>query len=95
MLSDEVAVVLFVHGHGGTHQQLRSMAAESGRELTSRPRADSSWRVWMEWYGVNMDEEPSGLEARLVVSELASSACMAPEHTPAPQMQRIGVFTNK
>ncbi len=95
MLSYQVAVVLFVHGHGGTYQQLRSMAAESGRELTSRLRANSSWRVWMEWYGVNMHEEPSGLEARLVVSELASSACVAQVHPPTPHMQRLGVFTNK
>ncbi len=60
--------VLFVHGHLGTHQQMRSAAAETGRELARRLKADRSWPLWLQWYGADFGAEASALDPDLLVS---------------------------
>ena len=62
--------VLFVHGHLGTHQQMRSAAAETGRELARRLAADPAWPLWLQWYAADFAEEASALDAGLLVSWL-------------------------
>ena len=59
--------VLFVHGHMGSYQQMRSAASESGRELVRRLRAADDWALWLQWYAVDFAAEPSALEASLLV----------------------------
>ena len=60
--------VLFIHGHLGTHQQMRSAASETGRELTRRLAADASLPLWLQWYGADFNSEASALDPRLLVS---------------------------
>lgn len=63
--------VLFIHGHLGSHEQMRSMASETAKEISRRHKAMREIR-WADWYGVNFASEPSGLEPRLLVRELSS-----------------------
>lgn len=58
--------VLFVHGHLGSHEQMRSMASETAKEISRRVGQGRAVQ-WLQWFGVNFDEEPSGLESRLLV----------------------------
>ena len=62
-----VVPVLFVHGHLGSHQQMRSAASETGRELARRLAANASWPLWLQWYGADFSTEPSALDAALLV----------------------------
>lgn len=67
--------VLFVHGHLGTHQQMRSAAAETGRELARRLEADSTWPLWLQWYGADFGAEASALDPDLLVREGGDCGC--------------------
>lgn len=58
--------ILFVHGHLGSHEQMRSMASETAKEISRRLGGGRDVQ-WVQWFGVNFDEEPSGLESRLLV----------------------------
>jgi len=60
--------LLFVHGHIGSHQQVRSLASESSRELVRRlQNKDSKWDVWIEWNAVDLASQPSAFEPRILV----------------------------
>ncbi|EFN57345.1 hypothetical protein CHLNCDRAFT_57178 [Chlorella variabilis] len=61
-----VVPVLFVHGHLGTHQQMRSAASETGRELARRLTANASWPLWLQWYSTDFNAEASALDAALL-----------------------------
>lgn len=63
-----VVPVLFLHGHLGTHQQMRSAAAETGRELARRLAIDADWPLWLQWYAADFASEASALDAGLLVS---------------------------
>ena len=74
--------LLFVHGHLGSPQQMRSMASESSREIVKRFRQtsknsnnnnkdDDKWELWVDWHATNFNEEPSAFEPALLVSNLA------------------------
>ena len=65
-----VVPILFIHGHLGTHQQMRSAASETGRELSRRLAADASWPLWLQWYGADFNSEASALDPRLLVSHI-------------------------
>ena len=62
--------VLFVHGHLGSHQQMRSLASETGRELRRRLAAGrlGPQRFWLDWFAPNFNAQPSALESHLLVS---------------------------
>jgi hypothetical protein len=62
-----VVPVLFVHGHLGTHQQMRSAASETGRELARRLASNASWPLWLQWYGTDFAAEASALDGALLV----------------------------
>lgn len=64
--NDGAFPVLFVHGHLGSYEQMRSMASETAKELSRRYRKGDDIR-WIDWYAVDFDGEPSGLEPRLLV----------------------------
>ena len=64
-----IVPVLFVHGHLGSHQQMRSAAAETGRELARRLAANASWPLLLQWYAPDFLAEPSALDAALPVRE--------------------------
>ena len=70
--------VLFVHGHMGSYQQMRSAASESGRELVRRLRAQGA-RVWLDWFAADFAAEPSALEPALMVRRRQ-------RHAPAAQL---------
>jgi hypothetical protein len=67
-----VVPVLFVHGHLGSHQQMRSAASETGRELARRLAANASWPIWLQWYAADFNAEPSALDANLLVGSSKS-----------------------
>lgn len=67
-----VVPVLFVHGHLGTHQQMRSAASETGRELARRLTANASWPLWLQWYSTDFNAEASALDAALLVRHSSS-----------------------
>lgn len=62
--------VLFVHGHLGTHQQMRSMASETCREVVKRFNAGGGGPAqrWVQWYSTDFSAEPSATEPHLAVS---------------------------
>eukprot|EP00887_Chlorella_sp_A99_P004760 scaffold4.g4760.t1 len=75
--------VVFVHGHLGSHQQMRSLASETGRELRRRleardagagggeARADEALHApfWLDWLAPDFDAQPSALEPALVAQQ--------------------------
>lgn len=75
--------VLFVHGHLGTHQQMRSAAAETGRELARRLDADPAWPLWLQWYAADFAGEASALDAGLLVSGLLQRCAIQQLALPA------------
>ena len=70
-----IVPVLFVHGHLGSHQQMRSAAAETGRELARRLAANASWPLLLQWYAPDFLAEPSALDAALPVRETTLDGC--------------------
>jgi len=58
--------ILFIHGHLGSHEQMRSMASETAKEIARRDKFNREVQ-WADWYAVDFSEEPSGLEPRLRV----------------------------
>lgn len=58
--------VLFVHGHLGSYEQMRSMASETAKEI-SRRYLNHEDTQWVDWYATDFNEEPSGVEPRLLV----------------------------
>lgn len=62
--------VLFVPGHLGSHEQMRSMASETAKEISRRMR-EAIHVDGVDWYGVDFVEEPSGLEPRLLKRQAA------------------------
>lgn len=72
--------MLFVHGHLGSHQQMRSAAAETGRELARRAAADpAGWPLWLPWYAVDFNAEASALDSSVLVGSMVCTLCLAPE----------------
>jgi GPI inositol-deacylase len=66
--------VLFVPGHLGSYQQMRSMAAETSREVVGRltqSRNANAWDMWLDWHAVDFSSEPSALDARLLSRQSA------------------------
>ncbi|KAG7675103.1 hypothetical protein KSW81_002606 [Nannochloris sp. 'desiccata'] len=72
--------LLFVHGHLGSPQQMRSMASETSREIirrykkasstpTATPNKEDEWNLWIDWYAVNFNEEPSAFEPHLLTEQ--------------------------
>ncbi|KAL4448007.1 hypothetical protein ABPG75_005226 [Micractinium tetrahymenae] len=62
--------VLFVHGHLGSHQQMRSAAAETGRELARRAAADpAGWPLWLQWYAADFNAEALALDSSLLAEQ--------------------------
>ena len=59
--------VLFVHGHLGTHQQMRSMASETARELRRRAAAGSGVSYWATWQAADFGGEMSALSGGVLV----------------------------
>lgn len=60
--------VLFVHGHLGSYQQMRSLAAESGRQvLREAGSRDADSRRGIVWYALDFGAEPSALDLSLLV----------------------------
>lgn len=57
--------VLFIHGHLGTHQQMRSMASESSREALRRLNT-STYPFIFDWHAVDLNSEPSAFEPTLI-----------------------------
>lgn len=53
---------------------MRSMAAESSRELVRRLRrgetGTAAWDVWIDWHALDLAGEPSAFEPRILVSRL-------------------------
>ena len=72
--------VLFVPGHLGSHEQMRSMASETGRELVRRAAAAAAAGApggaaatpWLDWHGAEFRAEPSALEGHLLVRVVLS-----------------------
>lgn len=62
--------VLFVHGHLGSHEQMRSMASETAKEISRRIKRSNVVDI-VDWYGADFKEEPSGLEPRLLERQAA------------------------
>jgi dienelactone hydrolase len=62
--ASEVAV-LFIHGHMGSHEQMRSMASETAKEISRRIKGKERVQS-VDWYATDFMEEPSGLEPRLL-----------------------------
>ena len=62
--------VLFVPGHLGSHEQMRSMASETAKEISRRIRKSIDVDG-VDWYGADFLEEPSGLEPRLLKRQAA------------------------
>lgn len=60
-------VVLFAHGHMGTFEQFRSMASETAKEIVRRIKSGDNKVDWIDWYSADFNEEPSGLEQRILV----------------------------
>lgn len=74
---DDAFPILFIHGHLGSHEQMRSMASETAKEIARR--YNSRLKVpWADWYAVDFAAEPSGLEPRLRVRHSTSvhQGCM-------------------
>lgn len=71
--NQEAFPILFIHGHLGSHEQMRSMASETAKEISRRYKSKRKVR-WADWYAVDFSEEPSGLEPRLRV-RLSNSKC--------------------
>ena len=70
--------LLFVPGHLGSHQQMRSLASESSRELVRRFSAQSKepWDLWIEWSAVDFAAEPSAFEPRVLGQQAAFTAAV-------------------
>lgn len=64
--TDAAFPILFIHGHLGSHEQMRSMASETAKEIARRYKSNRDVQ-WADWYAVDFSEEPSGLEPRLRV----------------------------
>lgn len=62
--------VLFIPGHLGSHEQMRSMASETTKEISRRIRKSVDVDG-VDWYGADFLEEPSGLEPRLLERQAA------------------------
>jgi len=76
------AAVLFVHGHLGSYEQMRSMASESAKEISRRIKSSAGASAdadadAVDWFGADFLEEPSGLEPRLLERQAAYvAACV-------------------
>ena len=64
------AAVLFVHGHLGSREQMRSMASETAKEISRRLK-DQKQVDGVDWFAADFLEEPSGLEPRLLERQAA------------------------
>jgi hypothetical protein len=73
------AVVLFVHGHLGSSQQMRSLASEALREAARRARAAGAAPrgAWPEFYGADFGAEPAAFDAALVLRQAEFVAAAA------------------
>ncbi|KAI8111632.1 hypothetical protein M9435_004132 [Picochlorum sp. BPE23] len=88
--NDGAFPVLFVHGHLGSYEQMRSMASETAKELSRRYRKGDNIR-WVDWYAVDFDGEPSGLEPRLLVNQAKYVAsCVQYLRQQAPKVVLVG-----
>ena len=61
--------VLFVHGHLGSYQQMRSLASETGRELRRQLAQGRLVEpgLWLDWVAPDFNAQPSALEGALLV----------------------------
>jgi hypothetical protein len=57
---------------------MRSMASETSREVIRRYTLNKdTWNLWIDWYAVNFNEEPSAFEPRLLEEQaLFVAACL-------------------
>ena len=80
--------VLFVPGHLGSYQQMRSLAAETSYEMVRRyakemahpigtedhQRRSGQWDIWLDWHAADFSSEPSALD-RKMISNQADFVC--------------------